>query len=406
MELTVDLLVDACGDHAQAGGLLLEADLEPLAGAGSPVKPAIYAGNRYQLDRRWVGSGEERDIAEVLVIDNVPSQANRLEAALERLATRLGLPTIVLDLAATGPLPPHLPTQLSGFRFPHRQADAYLRDASLDGVSFPRTEVGQSLLAATADEPEALFQWFPQALLFGFWQSHLGRKGSQARLARSWVSEIVGVRPGAVGIRTEGIKGDPLNLSVDEKVVFDPDDPLDWTFAEGEKKAAGKTRSQEDPGKGKSQDSLSNIGHGQVPIPDERRALAAVSCEAISQRATVSVAGLRRVWCGSPQANAAGRALLVAIGLAAHVGAFGGPFSLRSGCDLRPRRQRWTWLGADGDEEVTPLVLEEACTLVLACAGRAEAAGLPVGSRWPAPLVLTPNAELTKVIRASYPAGE
>jgi CRISPR-associated protein Csb1 len=396
MELTVNMLVDACGDHAEAGGLLLEADLDPLAGTGSPVKPAIYAGNRYQLDRRWVGSGEERAVAEVVVIDNVPSQANRLEAALERLAPELGLPTVVLDLAATGPLPPHLPTRLSGFRFPHRQADAYLRDASLDGVAFPRTEVGRALLAATADEPGALFEWFPQALLFGFWQSHLGRKGSQARLARSWVSEIVGVRPGAMDTRTLGIKGDPLNLSVDEKVVYDPDDPLDWTFAEGVKKA-GATKGQE---------SLSEIGHGQVPFRTGQEALAAVSCEAISQRATVSLAGLRRVWCGSSEANAAGRSLLVAIGLAAHVGAFGRSFSLRSGCDLRPRRQRWTWLGANADEEVTPLAIDEACALVQGCAHRAESTGLPVGSRWHAPLVLTPNAELAKVIRASYPAGE
>jgi CRISPR-associated protein Csb1 len=69
------------------------------------------------------------------------------------------------------------------FRFPHRNADAYLRDATLDGASFMGSEVGRAVFDATADCPEALLQWCPQALLFGFWQSHLGKMRSQAKLA-------------------------------------------------------------------------------------------------------------------------------------------------------------------------------------------------------------------------------
>ena len=46
------------------------------------MKPAIYAGGVYQHDRRWRGAGEERHLVDAIVIDNVPSQANRLEAAL------------------------------------------------------------------------------------------------------------------------------------------------------------------------------------------------------------------------------------------------------------------------------------------------------------------------------------
>ncbi len=118
-------------------------------------------------------------------VQYVPSQANRLEAALELIRGPIGLPEIVLDLSEVGSLPPHLPKRLSSFRFPHRQADAYLRDAVLDDIPFLNTPQGRALFDATADEPGALLEWFPQAGLFGFWQSHLGKKRSHAKLARS-----------------------------------------------------------------------------------------------------------------------------------------------------------------------------------------------------------------------------
>ena len=395
MHIDADLLVAACADDSDAGGVVISTDIEPLGGPGSPVKPAVYAGGRFQLDERWVGEGADRAVAQVVVIDNVPSQANRLEAALERLAPDLGLPTVVLDLSEVGPLPPHLPAKLTSFRFPHRQADAYLRDSTLDGTQFAKTEIGATILAATADNPHALFQWFPQALLLGFWQSHLGKKGSQAKLARSWVSEIVGVRPGSVDTRTLGLKGDPLNLSIDEKVSYDPDFPMEWTFVAGEKKSGGS----------KKQESLSEIGHGQIPFRTGQEALAGVSCESIDQRTTLSLPGLRRVWCGSTEMNATGRALLAAIGLAGHAAAFGRPFSLRSGCDLRPVSQRWKWL-SDHDHDIEPITVDDAIDLVQECARRAEAAGLPVGSAWHQELVLQPSAELAKVIKATYPAGD
>jgi CRISPR-associated protein Csb1 len=395
MRIDVDTLVAACGDGGRDGGVVIETELEPLAGSGAPVKPAIYAGGQYQRDRRWVGESPDRTVADVIVIDNVPSQANRLEAALEELAPRLGLPTVVLDLSEVSPLPPHLPKELTGFRFPHRQADAYLRDALYDGKDFVRTDVGKRLLAATADDPDMLFEWFPQALLFGFWQSHLGKKGSQAKLARSWVSEVVGIRPAAIDTRTLGLKGDPLNLNIEEKVFYNEDDVTDWDFVEGAKKSGGSSKNER----------LSEIGHGQVPFRAGQEALAAVSFEAITQRASVSFAGLRRVWTGSPEANAAGRALITSIGLVAHVAAFGRPFSLRSGCDLRPVHTRWTWLGEEIDSEVEPLGLERACDLVTGCAELAQELGLPVGSHWDPELRLTPKENLAKVIRATYPAG-
>lgn len=183
--------MSACDDGSADAGITIWAQLEPLAGVGAAISPPIYPAEergrppQYQVDRRWWGVGEERSPVDVVVVDNVPSQANRLEAALRDLRADLGLPEIVLDLSGLT-LPPHLPKSLSSFQFPHRHADAYLRDATLDGTEFMRTDEGKSLFSGTADEPDAIIRWFPQALLFGFWQSHLGKKGSQAKLARSW----------------------------------------------------------------------------------------------------------------------------------------------------------------------------------------------------------------------------
>lgn len=224
-------LGDACGELAADAGVTIHSELEPLGGAGAPVKPATYEGGTPQRDRRWFGDRDQRKAVDAVVVDNEPSQANRLEAALESLRPELGLPEIVLDLSGIGALPPHLPERISGFRFPHRNADAYLRDALLDGQKFTTTPIGAAIFDATADRPLALVEWFPQALLFGFWQSHLGKKRSQAKLARSWSSEIVGYDPAATDTRRLGLKGDPLNLTVAEALEYDDDDQLGHEWA-------------------------------------------------------------------------------------------------------------------------------------------------------------------------------
>ncbi|MHB1504473.1 MAG: type I-G CRISPR-associated RAMP protein Csb1/Cas7g [Acidimicrobiales bacterium] len=287
MTLTTEKLLAACAETGDDAGIGVRSVLVPIGGEGAPVKPAIYAGRKYQLEKRWWSEGGSVEPTDVVMIDNVPSQANRLEAALEGLRERLRLPELVLDLAEVGPLPADVPTQLSSFRFPHRQADAYLRDAVLDDKPFLQAPIGTQLLAATADHAEGFLGWFPQALLFGFWQSHLGKKRTQAKLARSMVSEVVGYAPASVDTRQLGLKGDPLNLNVDEQVQYDDEDLLaGWELLEGSKKAGGR----------KKKDSLTEIGHGQVPIPvsESDAALAGVSFRAIEElRSAAAIEGDR-----------------------------------------------------------------------------------------------------------------
>lgn len=398
--LDLDLLLSGCRDDALDGGVSIRATLEPLAGDGAPVKPPTYApasgqeGPQLQWDRRWRDRDGGREPVDAIVLDNVPSQANRVEGALARAAGELGLPELALDLSTVGELPPHVPDRLSSFVFPHRNADAYLRDAVLDGEAFPRSEVGAALFAATARDPAALLRWFPQALVFGFWQSHLGKRGSQAKLARSWTSEIVGYEPATdKEVRQLGLKGDPLNLAKGEKVYVDREDATRWGLGKGPK--------------GTRTTKLSELGHGQVPVSGDEAAPAGVSFATIEQRTTLSLAGLRRIWAGGGEANAAARALVAALALLGHVRAFAGAFTLRSGADLRTTGATWTWIGATEDLALDPLGVEDAHGLFDRVVTAAEEVGLPVGSRWdPRQLTLTPNEQLARSIRSTYPRAD
>ncbi|MDE0625095.1 MAG: type I-U CRISPR-associated protein Cas7 [Acidobacteria bacterium] len=395
MPRTIDLetLLNGCADTCFDDGVRIDAQLEPISGPGGPVKPAVYEGGTYQHDKRWASPTDENPTP-VIVIDNVPSQANRLEDALRRHRESTGVPEFVLDLSSIPNLPPHLPKQISSLQFPHRNADAYLRDALLNDQDFLKTDLGLSIFSATASECGPLIAWFPQALIYGFWQSHLGKKRANTKHARAWVSEIIGWNPAETKTRSMGLKGDPLNLSTDAEINSNSADRVEWSIGKGSQVEGGKS------------DRLSNIGHGQVPFRGEDATAAPVSFARITQRSTVSFAQLRRVSLGpggTPAADAAGRALLLAMGLCAHAIAFGGGLALRSGAELRTRNSTATWLGAEGDE-VCELGGAEALRGLLAEAlERAAEVGVPLDGWGAAPVVLTPKDNLRKAIRETWP---
>lgn len=389
--LDLAALLTGCDDHALDDGIRIDSSLEPLSGPGGMVKPAVYEGGRYQRDQRW-SSPDDSEPTQVIVIDNVPSQANRLEEALRRNRESTSIPELVLDFSGLPHLPAHLPRFLSSLQFPHRNADAYLRDAQLDGADFLKTEIGQAIFGATAQTCGPLVAWFPQALLYGFWQSHLGRKRQNTKHARAWVSEIVGWEPGATETKVLGLKGDTLNLNTDDTVTSNPDDRTNWEIGTSSKTA------------GATSDKLSEIGHGQVPFMGNDAPAAAVSFARVTQRATVSFAQLRRVGLGDASgADAAVRALLVALGLHAHQLAFGRGFALRSGAELRPRSTTVTWLGADGDEPIELGGVESTLALLNSAREHASSAGVPLDG-WGVPVTrLTPKENLSAAIRKTWP---
>ena len=394
MNTTIDLemILSACDDDGLDGGIRIDADLEPLGGAGSPVKPAVYEGGVYQEDRRWADP-EDAEPTKVIVIDNVPSQANRLEDSLRRRRKATGIPEFVLDLSGVRGLPDHLPRRLSSLQFPHRNADAYLRDAKLGDTDFLESGVGRAIFAATAQRCGPLIAWFPQALLYGFWQSHLGKKRANTKHARAWVSEIIGWNPAPADVvRVRGLKGDPLNLNTDERINSNPDDRLDWTVG-AEAIEGGK------------KDKLSEIGHGQVPFMGADASAGSVSFARVTQRATVSFAQLRRIGLGQDRrdGDAATRALLVALGLHAHHLAFGGGFTLRSGADLRPRNVSVTWLGARSDRQVSLGGAADSGKLLTQALEHAREASVPLDGWMGDEVVLTPKENLRKAINATWP---
>ena len=407
MPQTLDLetLLRGCTDRSFDDGIRIDTELVPLAGEGGPVKPAIYSGGTYQPDKRWADPADAEP-TDVIVIDNVPSQANRLEEALRQHRAATAIPELVLDLSALDHLPAHLPRQLSSLQFPHRNGDAYLRDATMEdeGVTkdFIKTELGRSIFDATAERCGPLVAWFPQALLYGFWQSHLGKKRANTKHARAWVSEIIGWQPASTEIRTLGVKGDPLNLSIDENVSSDERDQTTWTISTGSKASDSKRTNEKKP-------KLSKIGHGQVPFTDEDATPAAVSFSRITQRATLSFAQLRRLSLGQSGANdpdaadTAMRALLVALGLHAHQLAFGRGFALRSGAELRPRATVLTWLGEGGDAERETGGAEATGALLESARSHAESAGVPLAGWGQEPTMLLPKENLKKVISSSWP---
>ncbi|MYH57574.1 MAG: type I-U CRISPR-associated protein Cas7 [Boseongicola sp. SB0675_bin_26] len=394
-KIDLDALIRGCADAATDSGIRLDAELEPLSGRGGPVKPAVYAGSLFQEDRRWANVDDTAP-TQVIVIDNVPSQANRLEEALRKERESVGVPELVLDLADLSHLPSHLPRRISSLQFPHRNADAYLRDAMLDDRDFLATDIGKAIFGATAQTCGPLMAWFPQSLLYGFWQSHLGRKRTNAKHARSWVSEIVGWKPATAETRTHGMKGDPLNLNIDTQLQVDPDDQTKWDVTAESKKKGGSEQ-----GKGKR---LSEIGHGQALVRETEQAPSAVSFARITLRATVSFAQLRRVSLddGRQNADAAARALLVALGLHAHNLAFGRGFALRSGAELEPRKSTGTWLGGSADEDCETGNAQATAGLLQEARAHAAAEGVPLDG-WNRQVILKPKPQLKKTILATWP---
>ena len=390
--IDLDALLAGCADDSFDDGIRFDAELEPLAGPGGPVKPAVYEGGNYQHDRRWAAAGDSEPTS-VIVIDNVPSQANRLEHALRKHRESMEIPEFILDLSTMPHLPAHLPKSLSSLEFPHRNADAYLRDSELDGEDFMKTEIGKEIFGATAQACGPLIAWFPQALLYGFWQSHLGKKRQNTKHARAWVSEIVGWQPASTETRVFGLKGDALNLSTDELVTSNPDDRTDWDVGKGSRIEGGKN------------DKLSEMGHGQVPFMGADAPAGAVSFARVTQRATVSFAQLRRVGLGTraPEVDAAGRALLVALGLHAHELAFGRGFALRSGAELRPKATTVTWLGEDGDEPCDLDGATETRELLDAARQHAGSVGVPLDGWVREATPLAPKGNLRKAILATWP---
>lgn len=381
MSLYDELVTAAALDPTQAV-IRIVTTLEPAGGADARVFPPTYPpgpdGVPYVVEPRRAGA----EVRRAVLLDSVPSEANRVEEALLRAAheQRIDIPSIVIEHGSD--------LVLSSLEVPHRYADAYLRDSTHNGTPFDKSAIGMAMLASTPADATALYQHDPGSLIFGAWNSH--RKGRQAKFPRVYSSEIVGWDP-ETGRRKAG-RMDPLNLQ--GSVVGTGDE---WEYRAVQEKAG--TRSKE---KGSR---LSEIGHGNI-APNE--AHGGVTITSATRTATLSFAALDRLgFGGTPRGAAlAARAALAAYALAGDRLAFGGgSVWLRSGCELVVLSETMSWVGRGGVENTLDLDTESALDLFAESRERCNAEGLQMSLE---PVRLTPNKALGQAIDFSLTkaAGE
>lgn len=370
--------------------------LQPVGGKGDKLFPPTYPeerrgeGPRHVFERRrvnghtiWCG-----------LVDSVQSQANRLEESL-LAAVREGaieLPYVTVDFRNAG-LAGF--TEITSLDAPHRVYDAILRDSLLDDQPFMKSPLGLRLAQSKPSDATALLQASPTALLFGAWHSTGEGGGFGAKFPRCLVSEIIAVdvpvedgatdSRGEVAIRTSGRRTgsriDPLGV-LRKVQVFKGQDGWDTT-----KERAGKNAKQVRP---------SEINHGNIAPTVEALG---VTCDYAEHTAVLSFAGLRRLFFGGGQRDAAGRAVLAALGITALTEQDARGYALRSRCDLVcDGREAFELVHADGKTEPLDVDRHMARKLYAEALQTAREAGFDLRVE---PTRLTPQDKLVHIVKES-----
>ncbi|BAS00713.1 hypothetical protein BV133_3119 [Blastochloris viridis] len=329
-----------------------------------------------------------------MLVDSVQSQANRLEDGLLAAARdgTAAIPHIVVDFRGTGI---EGLTEITSLDAPHRVYDAILRDSLLGGEPFMKSALGERLAKAKPDNATALLETSPNALLFGAWHSTGEGGGLGAKFARCLVSEIVAVgtpveeiadkRTGEIDFRTAGRRTgsriDPLGV-LRKVEVFKGENGWDVTEA-GAGKKAKKVRPSE-------------INHGNIAPSVQPLG---VTCDHIEHTMVLSFAALRRLRFGSPKRDAAGRALLAALGLLAVAEQDARGYALRSRCDLVcDSASGLEFVGSDGTSDPISIDLAGARALYADAFETAKHAGFAFP---PEPIRLVPQDKLIAIVRES-----
>ncbi|MDO4259346.1 MAG: type I-U CRISPR-associated RAMP protein Csb1/Cas7u [Actinomycetaceae bacterium] len=345
---------------------------QPSGGPGARIFPPTFPVDSsselpYLLEQR-VWEGEPR---QVVLLDQVPSQANRCEEAMAAAwrGEQIRLP--MLRLLHEGAA--HF--EIIGLEAPHRAFDAYWRDAMLDGEKFDRTEIGKALQAVSQQDATALVTYDPGTLVYGGWNSYRN-KGRQAKFPRLYSSEIIGWDP-VLGARKAG-RMDPANLTGSCSEEGD-----DWTYSSNAANKAKKAK------------KLSEIGHGNIR-PNTSHG--GVTITEATRTAVFSLTATRRIGFGDLHLEGveAARSLLVTIGLLGDRLAFGDSgLWLRSGCDLVMVAETLEWVGRGGVLESFTLSGQEAVELYAEAVQEAIDAKVPLHLT---PIDLKPSKALEDAI--------
>lgn len=307
-----------------------------MQAAGGKVFPPTYPPDRrdqppYAIEQRHIHGSD--DVSQVVLLDSVQSQANRMEAALEDACTRgqLGLPLIVTDFGDV--VPAYSALRLSTLAAPHRIADAIFRDSSLQGVPFRKTVIGKRYTQARVADATALLELCPQALVFGVWDSTGDRGGLGNKFARTLASEIIGY-DARIGKKTAS-RIDPLPISSKVSVYESVDGT--WTLDENSARRKGNKPVTVGKQGDKGRASAVNLGNIRPSITD-----GGVSIAYAEQRSVLSLPGLRRLRFPTgdgrhdDRREEAARFLLSALAVAGMALQYFDGYDLRSGCLLIP----------------------------------------------------------------------
>lgn len=373
--------------------------LQPIGGRGDKLLPPTYPGERNNDPPRHVFERRRIDGEDIwcVLIDSVQSQANRLEEALlaaadgEGLSESLPIPFVSVDFSGAGLEPLDRITSLDA---PHRVYDAILRDSLLGEVPFMQSDEGRRLAAAKPADASALLEISPTALVFGAWHSQGEGGGLGAKFPRTIVSEIVAIntpveemvvdrRTGEIGARTAGRRTgsriDPLGI-LRKVEVF--------------KGASGWSTDRQSAGRGAKKARPSEINHSNIAPTVEPLG---VTCDHAEHRATITLAGIRRLRFGGGERDAEGRTLVASLGLLAIAEQDARGYALRSRCDLVCEEaaplELVNW---DGTTTAVEIDRANAQALYREAYRRAEAARFDFRS-----LTLKPQDKLIEIVRRS-----
>ncbi|MBK8997901.1 MAG: type I-U CRISPR-associated protein Cas7 [Myxococcales bacterium] len=408
--LSLEVLERAVGGEAAA--IRSVTRLQPAGGAGDKVFPPTYAVEkgalRYATELRRIDGRE----VETVLLDSVPSQANRMEEAL--LAAwdeqRAHFPVIAVDFSdaeGVGDL-----DRITTLQAPHRIADALLRD-SIDeqGRFFRDTDAGRAFTDSSPTNATAVYQYCPTALVFGVWDSTGPRGGLGTKFQRVLISEVVGIGVLA-GVKTCS-RIDPAAIGSNVPVFHRKDNKEDWTIREDEAlKDKGKLvpfSRKGAEGRGKP----SAINHSNV-APTIDTTSGGVTLDYAQQTVVLSLSGLRRLRFqtdvegkrldrdGRVPAECAARTALAALALNAVVLQRSRGYDLRSRSALVPDPGGplvLEVLPVDGGEPVRHSMTTADAQALLA---RAHEKAKRMGFGWERePLRLKPAPKLADLIRKS-----
>ncbi|VTS06204.1 type I-G CRISPR-associated RAMP protein Csb1/Cas7g [Tuwongella immobilis] len=358
------------------------------------VFPPTYEGGKYATEERILNGVK----IPCVLLDSVPSQANRMELALQEAIDGglIEFPLVSVDFSAVDN--PGVP-KVTSLQAPHRIVDAILRDSTYgDGktpVKFRESQIGKELDRLSTGYATPLLTYSPHSLVFGMWDSTGPRGGLGVKFARAVVSEIIGIN--AVPGVTTASRIDPLNIRVQAGKLYRTKDgwSLDPNDAIKEKSKPVLLGKDGKPSEANHGNVTPSISDGSFTI------------DSAEQTTVLSLPALRRLRFpakpgekSSPESDIAARSYLAALGLLGATLAVESGYDLRSRCLLHAKNEVvWQLVGKPG-AAAKPFTLdkESAIKLYQDALQAVQKAKLPIHLE---EIVLKPTADLVELVKKS-----